>query len=80
MKPVYVISRPRVKLRQSPAFARRFTCHAASEGGGGRQYETEFFRKLFGTPPAPKADTADGEHAVVTVMCGKVIVDIARTR
>ncbi|DBA81798.1 TPA: hypothetical protein ACH3X1_007526 [Trebouxia sp. C0004] len=29
-------------------------------GGQGRQYETEFFRKLFGTPPPPKQDSVGG--------------------
>ncbi|KAL0026763.1 hypothetical protein WJX79_011020 [Trebouxia sp. C0005] len=29
-------------------------------GGQSRQYETEFFRKLFGTPPPPKQDSPGG--------------------
>lgn len=53
--------RPRhIHLHQTHVCNKRVTCHAADKGSGGRQFETEFFRKLFGTPPEPKPDNAGG--------------------
>lgn len=45
---------------QAPRLAQRHIRCYAEQGGQGRQYETEFFKKLFGTPPPPKQDSAGG--------------------
>ena len=46
-------------IQPSRLYQRCIRC-CAEQGGQGRQYETEFFRKLFGTPPPPKQDSAGG--------------------
>lgn len=72
----HVFCRPVFQVRTPAATSayrhKRLQCRAEGQAGPGRQYETEFFRKFFGAPPAPKQDDASGNlltHNLSSIIC-----------